>query len=289
MRIEYRILWIDDSKEWVESILEYIEAYLDNLGFTLRCDVIPKYEERDLFQYDIVAVDYNLPEEEKGSNAIKIIRNEKGIFTEILFYSFSGEGILRKEITKNYIDGVYCASRENCLERLKLLIDTTIRKTQEINNLRGLVMAETSELDNFVRDILLKKVKWTEADIADRHAALRKRCDEKKEALKVQPPLLKDIVPFVHEHFHSSFCFESLKKFVPKEVWDDIKMYPKEIIEKRNFLAHGTELSSSSEKIIIEKTKPDGSTELLTFTPESFIKLRLKIKNFRKKFEKLLS
>ena len=59
-------------------------------------------------------------------------------------------------------------------------------------------------------------------------------------------------------------------------------------MNKRNFLAHGTELSSTAEKITLTKTKPDGSTETLEFIPTDFIELRKEIKAFREKFEKLL-
>jgi CCR4-NOT transcriptional regulation complex NOT5 subunit len=82
------------------------------------------------------------------------------------------------------------------------------------------------------------------------------------------------------------FSFFSLQEFVAKSDWNEIKDY-KEIIEKRNILAHCMEQSSSAEKIIILKTKKDGSTEPIIFTPYDFIELRKKIKYFRDKFENL--
>ncbi len=286
MKIEYKILWIEDSLDWLAPMLEKIKTYLDDLGFILKCEVIPKYEERDFSQYDIIVIDYNLSNEEKGSSAIKIIRSEKGIFTEILFYSYLGEPTIRQKVANNHIDGVYCADRENCVERLQRLIDTTIRKTQEINNLRGLVMAETSVLDKLIKDILLK-MEWTEERFVGCHKKRGGYHDQqKKKLIKLLPFDVKNLGPFLNGHFNSMSRFFLLEKFITKEDWNSIKEY-EEVMHKRNALAHGTETLSSAEKIIIEKTRPDGSTESLTFTPDGFVRLRKKIKKFRDKFKQI--
>ena len=258
MRIEYKILWIDDTPEWVESQVD-----------------------------DIIAVDCNLSDDEKGIDALNLIRQEK-IYTEILFYSQTGEQKLREEMQQNnQVEGVYFASRTNFLEKIEKLIDTTIRKTQEINNLRGLVMAETSIVDNLIKNILLK-MKWSEEHFTGRYKKLNEYHEGQKKKLSKHLPFDDSKIGlFVHGHFNSMFSFWSLEKFITKEKWDSIKEY-ENIMHKRNFLAHGKELSSSAEKIIIVKTKSDGSTESLTFTPNDFIELRKKTKDFRKKFEEFL-
>ena len=286
MRIEYKILWIDDNPEWVESQVDNIKEYLSDFGFDLNPDIESSYKGIDFSQYDIIAVDCNLSDEEKGVDALSLIR-DNDVYTEILFYSQDGEPKLREEMKNNRVDGVYCASRVSFLERIKKLIDTTIRKTQEINNLRGLVMAETSIVDNLIKNVLLK-MEWSGEHFADRHEKLNEYHEEQKRKLSKHLPFnVSRINLFVHGHFTSMFSFWSLKKFITKVKWDGIKEYEK-IMLKRNFLAHGKELSSSVEEITVVKTKSDGSTESLTFTPNDFTELRKKIKDFRKKFEKLL-
>jgi len=286
MRIEYRILWIDDNPEWVESKIDNIEEYLLNFGFVLKYEIKPSHKGIDFSQYDIIAVDCNLSNGEKGIEALDVVR-KNDIYTEILFYSQNGEPKLREEMKNNRIDGVYCASREDSIEKLEKLISTTIQKTQEINNLRGLVMAETSELDQLVKSILLK-MKWAEEHFLGHHKKLGERYDERKsklgEHLPFNPENLASLI--CSGHFDSMFSFFSLQEFVAKSDWNEIKDY-KEIIEKRNILAHCMEQSSSAEKIIILKTKKDGSTEPIIFTPYDFIELRKKIKYFRDKFENL--
>lgn len=287
MRIEYRILWVDDAPEWVESQVDNVKEYLADFGFVLKADIKSSYKGIDFSQYDIIAIDYDLSDEEEGIDALSLIRDED-VYTEILFYSQYGEPKLREEIKNNRVDGVYCASRESFLEKMKKLIDTTIRKTQEINNLRGLVMAETSAVDNLIKVILLKS-RWTEEHFMDRHAEINKFHNGKRKELGSLLPFdVKNVAPFIHGHFVSNFSFKSLKKFITKNDWDDIKEYRK-IMLKRNFLAHGTEISNSLGKIVLEKNNPDGSTEILTLTSNDFIELRKKIKEFREKFEKFLS
>jgi len=284
MRIEYRILWIEDTRDWLEPKIEDIETYLDERGFELKCEIISKYEKRDFSQYDIIVVDYNLENEEKGSEAVKIIRNDEGIFTEILFYSISGEGKLRGEIADKGIDGVYCADRNNCIERLENLIDITIRKTQEINNLRGLFMAETSGIDNLIKKILMQSA-WTEEYFEELHANINKYDNgQKKERDGCLGFDTSNLGILIYGHTTSNFCFCLLKKFISTDNWEKIKGY-EEIIEKRNFLAHGTEISSSSDKIIVTRAKKNGLLETMELTPDNFIELRKKIKEFKNKFD----
>ncbi len=287
MRIEYRILWIDDAPEWVESQVDNVKEYLLDFGFVLKLDIKSSYKGIDFSEYDIIAVDCNLSDEEKGIDALSLIRDED-VYTEILFYSQDGEPKLREEMKNNRIDGVYCASRGSFPEKIKKLIDTTIRKTQEINNLRGLVMAETSALDKLIKDILLK-MEWTEEHFAGHHKKRDEKYDQKKKKLKELLIFdVKNIGPLLHEHFDSMSRFFVLEKFITKEDWDNIKEYEK-VIHKRNILAHGKEISSSAEKIIIEKTERDGSIKPIAFTPRDFVELRKMIKDFKIQFERMFS
>lgn len=287
MKIEYRILWVDDSEEWVEAQLENIEEYLSNYGFVLKYDVFPSYKKIDFSQYDIIAVDCNLGDSEKGIDALKIIRDED-IYTEILFYSQDGESKLREEMTKNKIDGVYCASRGDAIEILKKVILTTIQKTQEINNLRGLVMAETSELDNLMKIILLSK-EWSEEHFNHSHQKINDFHTSNIEKLsKYLPYDPNNIILLVHGHLTAWTSHLTLKKFLTGDEWDVVKGY-QEIMKKRNVLAHGVEESSTVEKVIVKETKPDGSEVTHEFTPEDFISLRKEIRSYKDAMKKLLS
>ena len=283
MRIDYQILWMENDTDWLEPKIDDIKEYLNDLGFELKLTNIAKYEDKNFSDYDIIVVDFNL-DNESGTDAIeKIIKNRKNIFTDILFYSIDGEPKLRKEMADQNIDGVYCANRRNCIEKLKKLINITVKKTQEINNLRGLVMAETGELDYIIKDILLKN-NWDDQKsnkILDKikKSHVDKQAELDKHKVKIDMSLLINSVYF----FHAMFSFLCLKEVIDKVLWEVVKEY-EEIIIIRNTLAHGKKISSSAEEIIVERIKSNGKPEKVPFTPDDFIKIRKKIREFRAKF-----
>lgn len=164
MKLNYKILWIDDQiEDYIEmGIKSEFESYLDRLGFT---PVVETFENGSkageslkLVNYDLILSDYNIEgENEQGDALIQRIR-DGGVFTEVLFYSAQSNF---EDIAKSlYRDRVSFFSLINdegmreFRERVYRLINLTVAKLQELNNIRGLVMAETSELDNSVVDIL---------------------------------------------------------------------------------------------------------------------------------------
>lgn len=288
MKIEYRILWIDDSEEWVESKLEGVQEYLFEHGFVLEHDVFPAYDKDiDFSKYDIIAVDCNLSDSERGIDILKVIR-DKDIYTEILFYSLDGESVLRAEVSKNKIDGVYCAYRDDAIDTLKGVILTTIKKTQEINNLRGLVMAETSELDNIMKLILLSR-NWSEDHYTHSHGKVSEHLTVKITELESFIPYHPDKVSsLVHGHLSAWTSHDSLKKILTKEEWATVKGY-QEVMKKRNILAHGIEEETDGpEKFVVKQIKPDGSEVLHEYTSDDFIVLRKDIKLFKESMRSLL-
>lgn len=164
MKLNYKILWIDDQiEDYIEmGIKSEFESYLNSLGFEATVETFEnggKAEESlKKVKYDLILSDYNIEGgDEQGDVLIRKIRSE-GVFTEILFYSAQSDF---EEIAKNlYTDRVSFFSLINdegmreFKERTYKLINLTIDKLQELNSIRGLVMAETSELDNTIMDIL---------------------------------------------------------------------------------------------------------------------------------------
>lgn len=288
MRIEYRILWIDNAPEWVESKLDEIESYLLDFGFVLKADIKSSYKGIDFSHYDIIAVDYHLDDDEEGVDALSLIRQGDQIYTDILFYSQDGEPALRELMKTKRVDGVYCAERADAIEKMKKLILTTIQKTQEINNLRGLVMAETSEVDKLTKEILLK-MKWTEDHFNERHKKLHEFHNGNVKKLEKHFPFSPEkVAPFIHANFAAQFSLWTLGKFITKEEWESIKGY-EDIIGKRNVLAHGIEKSNQSGDITINMVQHDGSVVPHVFTPNDFIQLRKVIRGYRQLLEKINS
>lgn len=166
MKLNYKILWIDDQiEDYIEmGIKTEFETYIDSLGFipTVECFEIGDKAEESLktIKYDLILSDYNIEGgKEQGDILIQKIR-DGGVFTEVLFYSAQPDF---DNIAKNlYRDRVSFFSLigdesfKGFREKATNLIDLTVSKIQELNNIRGLVMAETSELDNVIEYILTR-------------------------------------------------------------------------------------------------------------------------------------
>lgn len=258
MQINYKILRIEDEKDFVESEIVFIKEYLENFWFILEYENPEKYEDKDFSSYDLIVVDYNLAEGQFWQNVIRSIRDQE-FYREVLFYSWDGENRLR-ELVKD-LDWVYCASKDSCREKLKGLIVNTIRKTQDVNNLRGLMMAETSEIDEIIKKII-KKVAKTGIEhpkIIARKPKLQeyyKGCIQKVENFN----LPEDFDNFVDSKFFSAFfAYRTLKSFIWAKLdlqeQEKLDSYETEIMSKRNDFAHTTNIESPTESVYTDFRK----------------------------------
>lgn len=158
MNLKYSILWFEDDPDWYKSILPDIQEYLDDKGFILEANRYSNDENKlstlKNHKFDFILIDYNLANQ-KGDEIISKIRNYE-IYTDVLFYSQGGETILRKTTAEKGLDGVFCADRErdNFLDKVFKIIDTTLKKVEDVTNTRGLVIAETIDLENRMLNIL---------------------------------------------------------------------------------------------------------------------------------------
>lgn len=157
MNLKYRILWIENEEDWVESIEDQIQEYLEDLGFIYEKKLITK-EEKDISynDYDLILMDLNLADQPNGAELTSKIR-DLGVYTDVVFYSASGIDELRSKGREKELEGVFYSGRTPetaFVNRVKSVIDATLKKVQDLNNLRGLVMAEVSELDALMDKII---------------------------------------------------------------------------------------------------------------------------------------
>ena len=91
MHIDYKIIWLDDNIQAFENdeYIDNIKKYLIEKGFN---PIIDTYSEQQNFlnnlndTYDLILTDYHM-DGMNGDEVIEKIRKDKGIFTEILFYT----------------------------------------------------------------------------------------------------------------------------------------------------------------------------------------------------------
>jgi CheY-like chemotaxis protein len=154
MRLRYKILWVENELDFVESFpIERVAQHIEGEGFEFELEVrsTPQDVKRVVSQrdYDLLLVDYNITEDEfDGADLIRKIRDNKCL-TEVIFYSSAGISKLHEEASSKQLEGVFFSSRreDQLIKKIKDLFDLTVEKVLDLNNMRGIVMAGVSDLD----------------------------------------------------------------------------------------------------------------------------------------------
>lgn len=87
---------------------------------------------------------------DEGETINRKIREEK-VYSEIVFYSSQYEA-LQAKLNEHFVEGIFTSSREELADKVESIINVTIKKVQDVNNLRGLIMA-VAELDVLKEEI----------------------------------------------------------------------------------------------------------------------------------------
>lgn len=310
MKLKYKILWIEDELDSIERPKSQIQRYLeDEYGFECKDeDIVIKdfddFEEEYIYEedgrkivkdsikdFDLLLIDFNLGEEDQtGDKLIEVIR--EGIYSEILFYSSKLESIIEK-LNNHFIDGVFTSDREHLEDKIKKLIKVTIKKVQDVNNLRGLIMAEVAELDILKEEIIkLASQKINQKELEK--YVLKKIKSSGKSCTNQAQKHLDDIsnitfdslfekIGFVDSNKKALTIGQALEKLSitnPVTKTSFTQPYIDNILTKRNKFAH-----------VRECTRDDGTgnqckfIDDIPFTEEKCIEIRKEIKIYKKILE----
>lgn len=304
MRINYNILWFENDRTSYETKKESVKEILEEFCFNFP---EPRYEadgnhidDIDFSKYDLIIADMNLDSNQKAMKLLDKIR-QKDIFTEVLFYSSSGEDEVRMELSKYKIDGAYCSGRESTdfNDKVKAVIETLIKKTQNLTTLRGLVMAEVSELDlkmkkiietfcvkcpskekdliNYIVNKIEKRTK--DALIANTELECKKNCSHIwKNKNKISE--------IIEDQSFDSYAKARLIDYIMKQNNKNaqfLENYNKRVIENRNQLAHCISENIDG-KEVLKTAKGDKE-----FTEEDFKIIRKDILEYEKMFDSMLN
>lgn len=305
MSLIYKVLWIDDNKDDYKKEEKALKKFIEDLFFEPKIDfcedIASAKEYIDSEKYDVIFSDYNI-DEERGNDFISYIR-EKSVNTEVLFYSGQNQLPEGRLDRVTFFFGTGSHREERLLKKMKDLISLTIEKLNDLTQLRGLVMAEVSELDNkmdqlisdyflienekemklrrtYFDDKIVKKVETSTKQKLERVDCKQKTCKHKWHNKSMQ-----DII--------SSIDFESSKKaltidlLIEKLAYDFrngqfYDTYLNEIIYKRNDLAHSYSEIEKGEEIL--KTKKHGPQ---IFTKDNIADIRRDIKKYHLIFNEL--
>lgn len=292
MKLHYKIIWIDDDiEDYIEmGFVEEFKAFLRSLEFnpTVDCFETGTSAEEKLksVKYDLILSDYNIKEGEQGDTLIRKIRSGE-VFTEVLFYSAKADfEKVAKELYQDRVSYHSLVGDEGFKEfkqKVFRLVDLTVAKVQELNNIRGLVMAESSELDNSIEDILVE-VASREGDLGKklRDYIVKKVKTNLEERTKtvaaIDQMTSKDIVKN-RMLFDASKKSRSLNEYLrlsgldKEESFKDFHQnYDKDVLLVRNDLAHAkSEEIDGIEYLIVLR---QGEEQPVKYNQEACIKIR---------------
>lgn len=298
MKLIYKILWIEDQMHSIRARKRVISNYIKNdKGFDLEIKEIETFQEfRDnigyesLKDYDLVLVDLNLDDDESedGNKIIEQIR-ENDIYTEIIFYS-SNYPHLSELLQQNMIEGIFTSERNQIDTKAKKIIDVTLHKIQDVNNLRGLIMAEVAELDVLKEEILKKAALKINNKVLEKYT-LKKIKASGKTCSNQASTYLENIentsfhelfakIGFIDSNKKAMAIGEALSKLnisspVCKNTF--INPYINNILNKRNLFAHVKECDGEDE--FGKSCKVIGT---IPFTEEKCVEIRKEIKDYKK-------
>nr|WP_199162382.1 hypothetical protein [Elizabethkingia sp. ASV34] len=161
MKLNYYVLWVEDDNSWYSTTAELIKDQITEYGFTPQIErkrnldeVVDEIANTGLKKFDILLIDFNLRNSSDGGSVIDHIRNNN-ILTDVIFYS-SDKQLIIDAIKEHLFEGVYHSDRNEIEDKFERVFKTTIKKIEEINSMRGLIVGETSELDALIEEHLLK-------------------------------------------------------------------------------------------------------------------------------------
>lgn len=289
MGLEYRVLWIENDSDWQSSTEEMIKDEISELGYILKTTFYEDYsvfihdtkKTDDFKMFDLILVDFKLDNDLTGDSFIEKVR-DNNVFTDVLFYSQNSDE-LQELFSKISLEGVYISNREDFEDKFFQVFRKIIKKFEELNAIRGLVMAETSRLDRIIEDILIS---FFESSDKEKDTLIKYIIDKIKSSLKgnFKGDNLK-IESKSHIEIVKSRIFDTdkksqaLMKLIKLKDFNKINFvhekYKEDVLKIRNDLAHAKSIIKNDiEYLIIEEA---GTTNEKELKQEDFIKIRKNI------------
>lgn len=272
MKLEFKILWVDDQNTWVDDVKDDICQLIEEKGLipdiTVKNNIAQSvsYLESNCDIFDLILVDYNLGnnvntnEAEYGDELINLIRKNK-IFSNIIFYS-SDEKSLRKIRNDSKLQGVYIFARSELQlgeldESIVPIIDYLIRRDLDLTSIRGISTSTVAFFDEQLKKLIVKYVPFEDVigkinrkkdeknkRIDENIDLIKSNCQDIKKSLKdnkIDSNLIDKILST--SILESSARYECLSHYLKSHDIDELKKidldkYIDDIIKNRNCLAH---------------------------------------------------
>ena len=247
MKINYNILWLDDSiDEFVEDgWIDKIHQHLVDESFEPKILPISKID--DFYSklddsFDLILTDFHMASK-NGDEIVSDIRKQN-IQTEILFYTAKADLKVLGNIDRITFLQTIGEHHLEIVEAAIDLINLTIKKFQHIIAMRGMIMHETSALDNQTAKIIQS---YMGSKKAENDIIINSICRELNNLLSNKQKIVTDVQAGKSYRnlikdtflFSAEYKIEAIKYILEKLSLDDFTDdYKKEVSNLRNKFAH---------------------------------------------------
>ncbi len=301
MRLNYYILWVEDDDSWFSTTSELFSETILEFGFhpvitrkKSLDEVTTELADSGLQKYDILLIDFKLRNSKDGDSIIDYIR-DNSIFTDIVFYSSDKQSII-DSIKEHLFEGVYHSDRNELEDKFEKVFKTTIKKVEEINSMRGLIVGETSELDALIEEHLETYTESPHIDNFDLQKFVTEKVFQKLEgkADYLKKTFLEEGISGLLPNLEAIRKWELLrgilkvnkthKPFIPDFIKQN-SSYQDEVIDIRNKFAHAQVIKN--EETGKEILKSQIGANHYEFDEDSFKEIRENLIKHREALEKL--
>lgn len=251
MKIEYKILWLDDEIQAFidDEYIEEIENHIKGKGFLpkiITTNTASKFYSVLDNTFDLILTDFHM-REENGDKVIEKIRNKYSVLTEIFFYTAKADLTDAEKIDRvSFLETKSAKTEhyEKVISKALNLIDLTIIKFQNIIAMRGMIMHETSSLDVEMIEIIKKALNTDSINFEELSISIYDQLIElftKKAEFVQECKQKKNFNQLTKDNFVYSSKYKILTL---SKILEDLKMvnfsteYDSEINSIRNKFAH---------------------------------------------------
>lgn len=298
MRLTYTVLWFEDDPDWLGVAQQRLKTFLDTQGFDLAVishkngkkigELCKRLDKRQL-DVDLILMDYKLADTgENGGSLIERIR-EHSVFTEVVFYSQSED--VRQKATG--VDGVYFTTRQEFHDKATKVLLLTIRRMQDLNNMRGMVMAETTELEALLLEGTRKLLNKSGTVLDERVERLRQMAlgGHNSKKVRLEKHFARKDYDSIFEGLGHHDKWEIVRDLFGKEAASKaknrkltliLKSYKADVIDIRNLLAHAREVKmKGGRKMLVNKQKQ------WAFDDKKCVSIRKKLRKHGQNLERI--
>jgi CheY-like chemotaxis protein len=266
MSLNYKILCIDDNPRTIKSKLNQVEQFLKEEGFRPEITLIENDQDIDKYLddplLDLIVTDYYIRDELNGKQLAENIRGSEKM-VEIILYSQKEGTDLYKEV--GALDGVYISNREGLEDKIKDVIKITIRRTQNVSNMRGIVISEAIDIENHVEEIIISY-------FADKGDIVRKALERSNFDFGKKVMILGSIAKKLRSNLN-----KDQKGF--EKIADLVKSLCKDVVWTRNVLSHVKhKTDQNGQHILTSDIKSPDGTDTITINTEWYKETRKKLR-----------